>query len=320
MKKKTMAIVLVVCLLATALVSGTLAYFTDDDYAKNVMTTGNVDIEQQEWMVEEGETVVFEEQKLVPTTDNPFAGNWVDIPGDVRGMSLKNENGTLVEKIVTVKNNGTEAAFVRTLFLFEMGKLDTEEKIAAAKELGAAIYVDEDGMSWCSLIEDPQIVRYTGYINGVHYCDPVRNPSNYLKGSLVHHSAKVDTHDIPAIVKVGDTYYSLIVGYYTNDSVDGKLSALAAGATSAPSLVNIWLDETVDNFFYDVVDEKYDVLALTQAVQVAGFENATEAFAAAYGGDLVVNAKADGDVDPELPRVTAEMAAKVAEWFEAYAE
>ena len=44
MKKKILALCLVVALAATAIVGGTLAYFTDNDNATNTFTVGNVDI------------------------------------------------------------------------------------------------------------------------------------------------------------------------------------------------------------------------------------------------------------------------------------
>lgn len=44
MKKKIVAICLVVALAATAVIGGTLAYFTDDEEATNTFTVGNVDI------------------------------------------------------------------------------------------------------------------------------------------------------------------------------------------------------------------------------------------------------------------------------------
>ena len=48
MKKKILALVLCVAMLAIALVGGTLAYFTDTDAAQNVMAVGNVAIVQDE--------------------------------------------------------------------------------------------------------------------------------------------------------------------------------------------------------------------------------------------------------------------------------
>ena len=44
MKKKLLALVLVVALAATAVIGGTLAYFTDKEVATNTFTVGNVDI------------------------------------------------------------------------------------------------------------------------------------------------------------------------------------------------------------------------------------------------------------------------------------
>ena len=47
-KKKILSLCLIVCLLATAVVGGTLAYFTDTDAQKNVFTAGNVKIDLYE--------------------------------------------------------------------------------------------------------------------------------------------------------------------------------------------------------------------------------------------------------------------------------
>ena len=44
MKKKILALCLVIALAATAVIGGTLAYFTDTDEATNTFTVGNVDI------------------------------------------------------------------------------------------------------------------------------------------------------------------------------------------------------------------------------------------------------------------------------------
>ena len=54
MKKKILSLTLVVCLLAIAVVGGTLAYFTDIDAKDNVFTVGNVDITltETEWDAE----------------------------------------------------------------------------------------------------------------------------------------------------------------------------------------------------------------------------------------------------------------------------
>ena len=48
MKKKILALSMVACLAATALIGGTLAYFTDTKEATNTFTVGNVEIELTE--------------------------------------------------------------------------------------------------------------------------------------------------------------------------------------------------------------------------------------------------------------------------------
>ena len=55
-KKKILALCLIVCLLATAVVGGTLAYFTDTMEAKNVIVVGNVDAELYESQYHRGAT------------------------------------------------------------------------------------------------------------------------------------------------------------------------------------------------------------------------------------------------------------------------
>ena len=48
MKKKILTICLIVALAATAIIGGTLAYFTDKDEATNTFTMGNVKIDLKE--------------------------------------------------------------------------------------------------------------------------------------------------------------------------------------------------------------------------------------------------------------------------------
>lgn len=79
MKKKILALALVVVLAVTAVTGATLAYFTDKDAETNVFTTGNVAID----LLEDFD----QNSKLLPGID--------------------------VEKAVRVQNTGTEDAFVR---------------------------------------------------------------------------------------------------------------------------------------------------------------------------------------------------------------
>lgn len=67
---------------------------------------------------------------------------------------------------------------------------------------------------------------------------------------------------------------------------------VAAGATTNPSLVQLFLDPTADNSFMEHIGAQYDILVLSQAVQSAGFETLGAEFALneAFGEVSVANA------------------------------
>ena len=66
MKKKIIALCLIVALAATAVIGGTLAYFTDTDEATNVFTTGNVDITLTEPNWDAAKEEDTDHAKLIP--------------------------------------------------------------------------------------------------------------------------------------------------------------------------------------------------------------------------------------------------------------
>ena len=113
MKKKILSLCLVVALAATAVIGGTLAYFTDTDNATNVMTMGNVEIDLEE-TYEQNST-------LVPGLD--------------------------INKDVWVENEGTEEAYVRVHMAFPANMDDGDPNFNASKNFlhwnfEAASYAD----------------------------------------------------------------------------------------------------------------------------------------------------------------------------------
>ena len=93
MKKKILALCLVVVLVATAITGATLAYFTDTDEKTNTFTVGDLNIHIDEWMIEDGEWVPYEdEQKLAPIAQSKAPFN----------------------KLVETYNDGSEDAYIRT--------------------------------------------------------------------------------------------------------------------------------------------------------------------------------------------------------------
>ena len=104
MKKKIIAFCVCASMLAVAVMGGTLAYFTDTDDVKNVMTLGNVKIEQieQQWNENHDTLEDFKNDKpLMPMVDSRAvkSDDTVVVDGWFN-TDLKN----VVDKIVTVKN------------------------------------------------------------------------------------------------------------------------------------------------------------------------------------------------------------------------
>ena len=106
MKKKIIALCLIVALAATAVIGGTLAYFTDTKTATNTFTVGGVKIELIEQQTSKNGLVPFEQRKpLVPGTSS---------------------DGNARSKIVTVKNTGANDAWVWVDMLIPTALLNPE--------------------------------------------------------------------------------------------------------------------------------------------------------------------------------------------------
>lgn len=92
MKKKILLIATAIILVSIISI-GTLAYFTDEEKASNVITTGNIDIELEEWMEDADNN-----DELIPFPENGVS--------DVMP-------GSQISKIVQVRNIGGNPAYVR---------------------------------------------------------------------------------------------------------------------------------------------------------------------------------------------------------------
>lgn len=110
MKKKIVALCLVIALAATAVIGGTLAYFTDTDNAENTFTVGSVKIE-----------LIEQQRNADGTALEPFEQdkNLMPIVGSAQGDKDRWDMPTAknyVDKIITVKNVGTSDAYIRAYF------------------------------------------------------------------------------------------------------------------------------------------------------------------------------------------------------------
>lgn len=253
MKKKILALCLVVALLATAIVGATLAYFTDTDSAKNVMTTGNVDIKQheEERGYKDGKFYTMQDfvqnQKLYPLVDKKVDGDGfmttaeVGVAGDETTPVFHKLDNT-IDKFVSVTNVGSEPAYVRTILAFETNK----------------IY--EAGTN-------------TPYNTGDAHSEYLLVNGNF---DYLYNSGNEDSKPIDAVtITINGVTYRLAVCVYP--------AALAPEERSTTSLRQIALSSAAGNEIVDLFGETYDILVLSQATQTAGFASAEEALDEAFG-------------------------------------
>ncbi len=117
MKKKIIALCLIIALAATAVAGATLAYFTDNDQAKNTFTAGGVSIALHEDNKEGAVDADYQE----------WLKDQVLMPGD-------NETNTIA-KVVTVENTGKSEAYVRVHIAIPAVLDDAQPNFDASKNL-----------------------------------------------------------------------------------------------------------------------------------------------------------------------------------------
>ena len=122
MKKKILYIaVVVICL--SLITSGTLAYFTAEDTARNVITSGSVEV-----------TVV--EQQLVGGTLQPYPSQPIAVMP-----------GTTVSKVVSVRS-AEQGAWVRMNYAVTVSDAEGKVMEIPAEELNKVIIIEPDTANW----------------------------------------------------------------------------------------------------------------------------------------------------------------------------
>lgn len=140
MKKKILALA-VVAMFSSIIASGTLAYFTAEERAHNVITSGGVGIE------------------LIEKTKGN-EGIEVDFPKEgISGVVP----GTSVSKIVKVKNTGTGDAWIRV-------QITPSIKDANGTELPLEIGEDKNPVMSCQIFDEHWIDGNDGYY---YHKDPI---------------------------------------------------------------------------------------------------------------------------------------------------
>ena len=129
--KKIIALVLALVLTVAASVAGTVAYLQAEDSDVNVMTLGNVKIEQiEQERAEDGTLQDFTQGQPAYPAVGPI--DWASKGVDVNGteyLVFTEKLQNVIDKIVTVENVGKSDAFVRTIIALEAPGYDAKNLI-----------------------------------------------------------------------------------------------------------------------------------------------------------------------------------------------
>ena len=250
-KKKILVLALSIAMVAILAVGGSLAYFTSSDKAENTFTAGGVKIELIEQQVNEAGTAL--ENFKQGQTLFPIVGS-AQGEKDAFGQPIA-EN--YVDKIVTIKNTGKSAAWVRAYFAIPSALDDGYETFNA----GANVLHFNFGNKGNTSTYNVQWLWNSDTKTGWNYYETTVDGVKY------------------------NVYYA---DYY---------QTLAADATTEQFICGVYLDKNVDMKDGKYIDKRYPEANLSilegevkypvfaVAVQAEGFDNAAAAMEAAFGAN-----------------------------------
>ena len=198
--KKIITFLTVVALTASLAIGVTTAYLTDEDEDVNVMTLGNVYIDQIEQERDDSNQLVdFEDNQPLYPAVYPDGYDFENPTVDTEWENAKLWDETIKnahDKIVTVENTGKSDSYVRTWFAFENGTAPVH------------INLNDTDWTWSEVIEDVTIAGtvydlYVATYNGVLKPGETTPPS-LLQVALDKSATNED------VAAYGDTYEILV--------------------------------------------------------------------------------------------------------------
>lgn len=254
MKKKILALCLVVALAATAIVGGTLAYFTDTDAETNTFSVGNVKIDLIEQQVNEAGTAL--EDFAQNQTLMPIVGSAQGEKDNFGQPVAKN----YIDKIVTIKNTGKSDAYIRAYFAIPSALDDGYETFNAGANVLHFNFGNKDGVS----------------TNGVQWNWMHGSKWNYFETTIDGVAYNVYFADYYQPLAANATTEQFISGVYLDNSFDMKDGEYYAFGkeVNLSGLINADGNLAV----------KCPVKAV--AVQAAGFDSVSAAVDAAFGANF----------------------------------
>lgn len=251
MKKKITALFLCVALAAIAIVGASLAYFTDTDNETNTFAVGNVKIDLIEQERGENGLQPFTQGKKL----SPIVGSAQGEKDELGMPTAKN----YVDKMVTVRNTGSEKAYIRAYFAIPAALDDGYETFNAGMNVLH--------FNFGNKVVDGNITS----TEGVEWIWTHGNKWNYFETTMDGVNYNVYFADYYQPVAANETTEQLICGVYLDKNVDMKDGKYID--TRYPNADLSILEGTV----------KYPVFAV--AVQADGFDTAAAAMDAAFGAN-----------------------------------
>ena len=252
MKKKILVLCLVVALAVTAVVGGTLAYFTDTDNETNTFTAGGVKIDliEQERDGHGGLQNFTQNQVLMPIVGSAQGEK------DGQGQPVAKN---YVDKMVTIQNTGKSGAYVRAYFAIPSALDDGYETFNAGANVLHFNFGNVNGES-----------TYDVQWNWMH-----GNKWNYFETTIDGVAYNVYYADYYQTLAAGATTEQFVSGVYLDKSFnqqDGKYYAFGE-EIDLSGLISDDGELTV----------KCPVKAV--AVQAAGFDTVDAAITEAFGAN-----------------------------------
>ena len=260
MKKKILVLCLVVALAVTAVVGGTLAYFTDTDNETNTFTAGGVDIAliEQERDGQGGLQEFTQGQVLMPIVGSAQGEK------DALGQPVAKN---YVDKMVTVTNTGKSAAWVRAYFAIPSALDDGfEENFNASMNIlhfNFGNVVSEDGVI---------TTTYNNQWLWGSVAKPNHSGWNYFETTIDGVAYNVYFADYYQVLPAGATTEQFVSGVYLDNHVDMKDGK--------------YIDTRFPNADLSILAGTVNCPVYAVAVQADGFDSVDAAVTAAFGADF----------------------------------
>ena len=251
MKKKITALFLCVALAAIAIVGASLAYFTDTDNETNTFAVGSVKIDLIEQERGENGLQPFTQGKKL----SPIVGSAQGEKDELGMPTAKN----YVDKMVTVRNTGSEKAYIRAYFAIPAALDDGYETFNAGMNVLH--------FNFGNKVVDGNITS----TEGVEWIWTHGNKWNYFETTMDGVNYNVYFADYYQPVAANETTEQLICGVYLDKNVDMKDGK--------------YIDPRHPDADLSILEGTVHYPVFAVAVQAEGFDSAAAAMDAAFGAN-----------------------------------